>query len=209
MTTEDEQLQTIVYFLSDHVCTAIEAAEAIFAETYEPDPLISDLNNEQILRSFDDFHRFLDRIRHYEYLILTRLNQARHWATQLRFIDPDFRPVIDLFTTTTNIISDAGSLLGEDEEDVFNGISEPENWLEARGLIVLDESESGTPRKITTDENYLLGGKILLTGLIEVCESFHDALEARYAAFAEETAADPEALDILEPTSDLARNTSE
>lgn len=188
---DDEQLQSVIYFLSDHVCSAIEAGDAILTQTYEPDEALADLSSEEILVRLDEFRRFLDRIRHYEYLVLTRLNQARHWGTQLRYLDPDFKPVIDLFSTATDMVADANGLLGEDEEAAFNGAGEPQQFLQSRCLAVQESNEDGEPRRVTADENYLLGGKILLAGLMEVCETFHDALEARYAAFSDDAAAVP------------------
>lgn len=186
MTTEEEQLQSIVYFLSDHVCTSLEASEAILAEAYEPEAELSALTADEILHALDDFNAYIDKLRHYEYLIITRLNQARHWATQLRQIDSDFRPVIDLFSTTTNIVSDASALLGEDENDAFNGDGEHHNFIQTRQLLVTNGNDANAPKHVFADENYLFGGKVLLISLMEVCESFHTALEARYSAFSEE-----------------------
>lgn len=184
---DDEQLQSIVYFLSDHVCCALEAGEAIQALSYEPDEVLSDLTSDEILVRLDDFHQFLNLIRHYEYLVLTRLNQARHWATQLRQMDSGFRPIIDLFTTATSMVDDANGLLGEDDQAVFNGAGEPQHFMESRCLVVRERSQDGRPKKVSADEHFLLGGKVLLEALLEVCNTFHLSLDSRFS-FDEEPA---------------------
>lgn len=184
MTYEDEeQLQSIVYFLSDHVCTAIEAGEAIYAQSYEASQSGANLSANQILSGQDEFQRFIDVIRHYEYLILTHLSQARHWGGQLRQLDSEFRPVIDLFATATDLASDANTLLGEDEEAVFNGAGDPLSFIAIREMKILERGADGLPLRVEIGEDYLLGGQILLSGLIEVSETFHDTMASRYAVF--------------------------
>ncbi len=190
----EEQLQSVVYLLSDHLCSAIEVADQIMGLRYVSEPISPGLSSENILSRLDDFHRFLDHIRTYEFLLVTKINQARHWALHLRNFESDFRPLIDLFTTSTDIVADASNILETNEEAIFNGEGQPQHLIESRQLFTetLRDEEDGVcqPVCISANENFLLGGKVRLVALIDVCTTFLDSLDARFGMVEDEEQAE-------------------
>lgn len=176
----DEQIQSVVFFLSDHLCSTIEEGEKIFNLSYTSDPISSDLSSDEILDRLDDFHQFLDEIKTLEFLLLTKLNQARHWCIHLRYLDVEFKPVLDLFNAATEMIVDIENVLGIDEKDVFEGKDSHEHFIETRKLITEKTEEEGYPSQIIIDDNFLLAGKIPLADILDACNTFLDSIDIRY-----------------------------
>lgn len=180
MTDEQDQLETVVFFLSDHLCSAIEASDYLLAHEYSSEVVDAQEESDEILERLEKFHKFLDDIRTYEFLIVTKINQVRHWSLHLRQLDKDFRPVIDLFNASTMMVSDAVDLLGQDENDIFNGNSEPQRYLESRNIRI-EQEQPNSGKKFSIDESFLIGGKVELRDLLDVCISFHQSVERQYA----------------------------
>ena len=175
-----EQLQSVVYFLTDHLCSAIDVGEDIYNLRFASNSMSSDLSSEDILDRLDEFHQFLDEIRTNEFLMLSKINQARHWCIHMRYLDVEFRPVVDLFNTATKAVSSIETILGVDEQGVFEGESVPQTLLDSRNLVIEKSDGDSVPAKISVDENFLIGGKVLLTDLLDACNTFLDSLDIRF-----------------------------
>ena len=134
-----EQLQSVVYFLTDHLCSAIDVGEDIYNLRFASNSMSSDLSSEDILDRLDEFHQFLDEIRTNEFLMLSKINQARHWCIHMRYLDVEFRPVVDLFNTATKAVSSIETILGVDEQGVFEGESVPQTLLDSRNLVMKNQ----------------------------------------------------------------------
>ncbi len=180
MQDDRDQLETVVYVLSDHLCSAIEAGDYLLALEHETKIVSQNESSESILERLDRFHRFLDDIRTYEFLIVTKINQARHWSLHLRQLDRDLRPVIDLFASSTAIVTDASHLLGQSEQQIFNGQTEPKQFIESRKICVDTTTGKKNSKICSINDHYLIGGKVLLKDLLDVCQAFHTSLEAQY-----------------------------
>ena len=180
MTDEQDQLETVVFFLSDHLCSAIEASDYLLAHEHNSQVVNAQEDSDEILERLEKFHKFLDDIQTYEFLVVTKINQVRHWSLHLRQLDKDFRPVIDLFNASTMMVSDAVELLGQDENEIFNGNSEPQRYLESRNIRI-EEREKESGKNFSIDESFLIGGKVELRDLLDVCISFHESVERQYA----------------------------
>lgn len=178
---ENDQLQSVVYFLSDHLCTAVDIGEQIFSLRYAAQEYTPDLKTDDILDRLDEFHQFLDEIRTHEFMFLSKINQARHWCIHLRHLDIEFRPVVDLFNAATKHVADVESVLGMDEQGVFDGEATHQHLIESRNLFIdPPQSAGGQPQRIAVDDNFRLGGKAPLLELLEACNSFLDSLDIRF-----------------------------
>ena len=142
-----EQLQSVVFFLSDHLCSAIDVSEELFGLRFASENMNSDLTSEDILDRLDEFHQFLDEIRTYEFLLLTKINQARHWCIHLRQLDRDLRPVIDLFNSATSSVAKIEQVLGIDEQNVFDGEGSAQHLIESRNLVTESATETNAANK--------------------------------------------------------------
>lgn len=182
MSQQDEQFESVVYLVSDHLCSAIEEGDEIFNLRYRPDDISEDMSAEDILTRLGGFHQFLDELRTHEFMLVNKINQTRHWARNLRSLDPSFKPVIDLFITGTAIISDASDVLSQSNEEIFHGHREPKHLLESRQLITVASNDDGKAARIMADQSYLLNGKIPLSDLMIVCTTFLESLHARYSS---------------------------
>lgn len=177
----NEQIQSVVFFLSDHLCSAIEEGEKILNLSYTSEPMSSEMRADDILDRLDDFHQFLDDIKTLEFLLVTKLNQARHWCIHLRYLDKEFAPMLDLFNTATDALVDIEGILGLDEQDVFEGKGSQEHFMESRKLIVETNSkDDDDPSQVNVDDSFLLGGKIPLSAVLEACNTFLDSIDIRY-----------------------------
>ena len=182
MQEDCNQLESVVFVLSDHLCSAIEAGDYLMALEHETKIVSQDESSEDILERLDQFHKFLDDIRTYEFLIVTKINQARHWSLHLRQLYRDLRPVIDLFSAATAIVGDASQLLGQSAQEIFNGQTEPSRFLESRQILYQPILGKENSRICTINDQYLIGGKVTLMDLLDVCRTFHDSLEVQFSA---------------------------
>lgn len=177
---DDEQLNSVVFFLSDHLDSVLEESDQICGLSYASAPISTDMSSEDILKRLDDFHSFLDHIKTRELLLVTKLIQARHWALHLRDLDTHFRPIIDLFTVSTDICKSMGNILGPDDDAIFNGAGEPQYFVESRQLLRKSDTTDEIPLRIAVNETFLLGGRIRLLELVRVVRGFLESLKARY-----------------------------
>ena len=177
---DDEQLQSVVFFLCDHLDSVVDESDHIIALSYSSAPISTDMSSENVLKRLDEFHSFLDQIKTHELLLVTKLTQARHWSFHLRDLDSRFRPIIDLFTVATDICDDMGNVLGPDDDAVFNGAGQPQHFIESRHLVTGSADSDNPPVRIAVDDGFLLGGRIRLLELVRVCTSFRNSLETRY-----------------------------
>lgn len=201
----NEQLQSVVFFLSDHLCSAIEEGEKLFNLSYTSDKISPELSADDILDRLDDFHQFLDHIRTIEFMLLTKLNQARHWCIHLRHLDSEFKPVLDLFNTATSSLVDIESVLGIDEQGIFNGEGSHEHFIKSRQLTTEQTDEEGCPSRISVEDEFLLGGKVPLADILDACNSFLDSIDIRYDVMEdvpEEESEETDAAFIADETSD-------
>ncbi len=178
---DNEQLQSVVYFLSDHLCSAIDIGEEMFNLRYASQEMTSTLTTEDILDRLDEFHQFLDEIRTQEYMFLSKINQVRHWCIHLRHLDLEFRPVIDLFNAATKSVADIEAVLGMNEQSIFDGEHTHQHLIDSRQLLTEPkQAGKGHPKRISVDENFLLGGTAPLVELLEACNGFLDSLDIRF-----------------------------
>ncbi|MEM7621178.1 MAG: hypothetical protein AAF228_12095 [Pseudomonadota bacterium] len=197
----EEQIQSVVFFLTDHLCSAIEEGEQILNLSYTSEPLSEDLSSDDILDRLDDFHQFLDQIRTLEFLLVTKLNQARHWCIHLRYLDNEFKAMLDLFNSATSALVDIERVLGIDEHGMFNGEDSHEHFIKCRKLIIEQSDNEGYPSDIQIDDNYLLGGKIPLTDVLDACNTFLDSIDIRYDVMEDATESKKEQKDnAIQPT---------
>ncbi|GBF26254.1 hypothetical protein MnTg02_01291 [bacterium MnTg02] len=177
---DDEQLQSVVFFLCDHLDSIVDESDQIVALSYSSAPISTDMSSENVLKRLDEFHSFLDQIKTHELLLVTKLTQARHWSFHLRDLDHRFRPIIDLFTVATDICDNMGNVLGPDDDAVFNGAGQPQHFIESRQLLTETLEMDNPPVRIAVNDSFLLGGRIRLLELVRVCASFRKSLETRY-----------------------------
>ena len=175
----DEQLQSLVYFLSDHLFAAIEAGEKIRGATYAQRKAETDLSSTEILSELDALRQFITDLSDWEEEMVTKVNQARQWSSYLREHDTFFKPITDLFAGATQPLTDIQAQINDHHDRHFEGGDHPDWFIKSRD-ICCEKSEEGQILSLSNANEYLLGGRVRLTHLIELAETYLDTLEARY-----------------------------
>ncbi len=175
----DEQLQSLVYFLSDHLFAAIEAGEKIRCADLKRPNAETDLTSTEILVELDALRQFITDLSDWEEEMVTKVNQARQWSSYLREHDTFFKPITDLFAGATQPLTDIQAQINDHHDRHFEGGDHPDWFITSRS-INCEKSDDGQILSLNTASGYLLGGRVDLTGLIELAETYLETLEARY-----------------------------
>ena len=175
----DEQLQSLVYFLTDHLFAAIEAGENIRAANYTQTAIEDELTSEDILNELEALRRFITDLSDWEEELVTKINQARQWSRYLKDHDSFFKPIIDLFTGATHPLTDIAAQISDHHDRHFEGGDHPDWFIQSR-CISMQKSKQGQILQLTTGNMYLVGGHVRLGQLIELAETYLETLESRF-----------------------------
>lgn len=175
----DEQLQSLVYFLTDHLFAAIEAGERIRLARFTQSQSEGDISGDDIMQELEDLRNYISDLSAWEEQMVTKLNQARQWSRYLRDHDAFFKPIIDLFNSATHPLTDIAAQISDHHDRHFEGGDHPDWFIQSRE-ITSEQSEQGQILSLTTGETYLVGGHVRLAQLIEMSETYLETLEARF-----------------------------
>lgn len=175
----DEQLQSLVYFLTDHLFAAMEAGEKIRAATFTQAPLERELSSTEIMQEIEDLRTFINDLSSWEEDIVTKINQARQWSRYLKDHDSFFKPLIDLFNSATNPLTDVAAQIRDHHDRHFEGADHPDWFISSRAMTA-KQAADGRMLSLTTRDKYLIGGHLRLGQLLDLLETFLETLETRF-----------------------------
>ncbi len=179
----DEQLQSLVYFLTDHLFAAQEAGENIrmarFRRQMKNDGNSDVQDGNEILEEFNALRSFVSELSDWEEELVTKTIQARKWGTYLKDHDSHFKPIIDLFTSATHPFTDIAAQIRDHHDRHFEGGDHPDWFIQSRALTS-KKSNQGQILSLETGDMYLIGGHVRLNQVMELIETYLDSLEARF-----------------------------
>lgn len=175
----NEQTQSLVYFLTDHLFAAIEAGEKLRAARFHQLPIAHELTSEEILDELHNLRTFITDLSDWEEELVTKTIQARKWSSYLKDQDAFFKPIIELFASATHPLTDIAAQIRDHHDRHFEGGDHPDWFIQSRALAV-QKSPNGQILSITSSDIYLIGGAVRLAQLIELCETYLETLESRF-----------------------------
>lgn len=175
----DEQLQSLVYFLTDHLFAAIEAGERIRSASFKQAKTEGELSGEDIMQELEQLRNFIANLSDWEEEMVSKLIQARQWSRHLREHDAYFKPIIDLFNGATHPLTDVAAQISDHHDRHFEGGDHPDWFINSRDLVQ-EQSDQFQILSLSSGENYLVGGHVRLSHLIELADTYLSTLETRF-----------------------------
>jgi hypothetical protein len=123
---------------------------------------------------------FLLTLRTLEYAMTARLLQARNRADELRRDDSRLQPFLALFVAGTAPLVDAAAALGDADARAFDGVDAELTFLRSRGLLAPDAAGLELISRLAVREDYQVAGSIPLGTLLDLVDTFLDALHQLY-----------------------------
>ena len=184
-----------VSLLADHLEDVLEAAEALLHCRFSGMPVTAETSAETLLDRLAALRTFANRVSVLELGLTARLNQARAIVRKFAKGDANIRTFANLFLAGTNAIVDQVPLLQDVAGQQFTHANDAVPFLERRRVIDPVTQSVDAIEELTPGENYLVFGVAPLTPLIELCESFLNALDAHFGLYQE----NEDTVSVLEP----------
>lgn len=175
----DEQLQSLVYFLTDHLFAAMEAGEKIRRARFQQADGKASNRDYDILEELNELRTFVTELSDWEEELVTKVIQARKWSSHLKDYDTYFKTLIELFTSATHPFTDIAAQIRDHHDRHFEGGDHPDWFIQSRALT-MKKSEDGQILSIKTGDMYLIGGHVRLCHMLDLTETYLDTLEARF-----------------------------
>ena len=187
--THDGSQQATVYLLADHLDAALAAGEDLLRQRLDvrhPGPATE---QAEVLAWHADLRRFLEGVRTYELMLLTRVMRARQRAEEARRSDTRLAAFASLFHTGTNALADAIADTIDPRRIDFDQGAEAITFLKTRAVLARECDGLDTYSSLEITERTLVAGAIELGVLLDHVATFLDVLEAHYNLFADDDAA--------------------
>jgi len=197
----DEHVESIVFFLSDALRSAIEAGDRLQQSVCDTPHFTPGVNAGEIADRLAGFRRQTGELWGLEALVLTKILRAGDLARELRVHEPSLKPEIDTFRLATVIAGDLRDKLMPDAESTFNGSDDPRCFLQARGQADFDGHASHDE-----PDAYKIAGEVDVRLLMDACEALHFALASRYGINGSALTIDAEA---QQPQAQLSEGTAD
>ena len=172
-TVDEGHLESIVYFLSEALRTAIEAGDSLQQSGCDVPHLDHGMDCGEITDKLATFRQYIHGLWSREVLLIAKILRARELAKELRVHEPELRPEIDTFRLATVSSADMQETLLPDAQNLFNGAVQPKRFLETRGYSAIDDAGGALL-------GYRIAGRIDVRLLLDACEALHFGLAARY-----------------------------
>jgi hypothetical protein len=169
---EDGHVESVVYFLTEALRAAVESGESVHQSLCEAPQLSPNMDCAEITERLAAYRKHSRAIWSYEALMVAKIMRARELARELRTIEAELRPELDIFRLATVSCSDLQGLLMPSAQHRFNGVDQ--RHVEDRGAGLFDGI------KADPLAGYRIAGHTDLTLLLGACEALHFALAARY-----------------------------
>ena len=173
-TTDDDHVESIVYFLAESLRAAIESGDSVQQSLLEAPQLSPNMTCGEIADRLAVYRKHLRAVWSYEVLMVAKIMRARELAKELRALEPEIRPELDTFRLSTVSCADLRDLLLPSAQNNFNGIDQGRRFSDEFGA-------SFDGAKADPLAGYRIAGHTDLRMLLSACEDLHFALAARYA----------------------------
>ena len=172
---EASHVESIVFFLSEALRSAVEAADRLQHSPCELPQLSPNMDCSEITLRLAGFRNHVGELWSCELLMLTKLMRARQLAKELRTHTPELKPEIDTFRLATSMVTDLRDALTPTKDSLFDGKVQPKRFLEDRGYENIESVTSTEPLP-----GYKIAGQLDVRLLIDACEALHFRLAARF-----------------------------
>lgn len=170
-----------MYLLADHLDAALAIGEDLLAVACTPEA--GEERSAEVIVAARALQRgTVERIRALEFALIARIIKAREHASALARADARFRPVAELFASTTLLVVDAVDECTDTAAIDFETGDGLASYLKARGLIE-ETGTLGETDPILLSESFLLAARIELSALLDLVATFLDTLELHYELF--------------------------
>ena len=187
-----EELDSILYFLSSALTSVMDEASYLAHHQAALPQIGAGLATAEIASRLAMFRQQVCDVSEREFVIVTRLARARHWAHQLRRHEPHLRADIDAFLAGTVQCEAMARERAPDAQSLFDGHAQPKRFLadrvphgraaaEAAVSLVerLEAAERGERSELDAPR-YLIGGKMSVETLTDACETLLTRMSAHY-----------------------------
>jgi hypothetical protein len=173
--TSDEEghVESIVYFLTEALRAAVENGDSVHQSLCEAPQLSPNMNCGEIADRLAAYRRHSRAIWSYEALMVAKIMRARELAKELRALDAELRPELDIFRLATVSSSDLQDLMLPNAQNLFHGVDQY-GFGDDRGASLFDGV------KADPLAGYRIAGHTDMSLLLGACEALHYALAARY-----------------------------
>jgi len=187
-----EELDSILYFLSNALTSVIEDSGYLAHHNAMAPQIGAGLAAAEIASRLATFREQVCDVSEREAMVVTKLARARHWAQALRRHEPHLRADIDAFLSATACCDAMARHRGSDPHSLFDGHAQPKRFLRDRmpsgraateaALSLMEQlgssAENGEPDDGVS--HYLIGGRISVEALSEVCERLLARMSTHY-----------------------------
>jgi hypothetical protein len=172
--TSDEEghVESIVYFLTEALRAAVENGDSVHQSLCEAPQLSPNMSCDEITDRLAAYRRHSRAIWSYEALMVAKIMRARELAKELRGIEAELRPELDIFRLATVSCADLQEILLPSAQNIFNGVDQ--RSFNDRGTSMFDGARADPLSA------YRIAGHTDITLLLGACEALHFALAARY-----------------------------
>ena len=187
-----EELDSILYFLSSALTSVIDDNSYLAHHGTAMPNIGAGLATAEIASRLAMFREQVCDVSQREFMVVTKLARARHWAQELRRHEPHLRPDIDAFLSATARCEAMARNRSPDAQSVFDGHAQPKRFLadrvpggraaaEAAVSLVerLEAAERGEQQQ-PDGPRYLIGGEMSVEALNDACERLLARLSAHY-----------------------------
>lgn len=175
----DEQLQSLVYFLTDHLFASLEAGERIRLAAFTQIENQAELSGDDIMDELENLRVFINDLSDWEEELISKLVSARKWSNHLKEYDSYFKPLIELFNSATHPLTDVAAQISDHHDRHFEGGDHPDWFINSREMVI-EKSAHGQILSLTAGNMYLVGGHVRMANILELVESYLTALETRF-----------------------------
>lgn len=175
--------QEMVALLVDHLDKALSVGERLGELTFTPRAITADMGADQILAEQERLREFLDGLRALELTLATRVDKARSWGRQMRQRDGNLKLMASLFLTGTQALQDAMREMADPRLQDFNGGDQALYFLKTRALVAEHVNALDEVQSLGVGEAYMIGGRVQLGALLDLCATFIDTLDLHYKLF--------------------------
>ena len=187
-----EELDSILYFLSSALTSVIDDNSYLAHHGAAIPNIGAGLATAEIASRLAMFREQVCDVSQREFMVVTKLARARHWAQELRRHEPHLRADIDAFLSATARCEAMARNRAPDAQSVFHGHAQPKRFLADRvpgGRAAAEAAVSLVERLEAAERGeqpepdgprYLIGGEMSVEALNDACERLLARLSAHY-----------------------------
>jgi hypothetical protein len=178
-----------VYRLADHLDATLALAEDLLSQKCSAVALAAGDGHEAITERNRAIMQFARTVRAQELAIVSRLIQARTRASELRWVDPRFAPLLALFVGATAVLADAAAGrdggLGDISPSALTSGPDVLHFLTRRAVVPPGAASLGNVAALAVTEDYLLSAQIHLGTLMDMVAQLLETLDLAFDLYAE------------------------